>query len=58
MTPKKLVVALTLLLSATSITLAQDSHEQHPGPYYGNDYGPDNGGAQTQAGGGTDSQQR
>jgi hypothetical protein len=51
-------VALTLLLSATSITLAQDSHQQRPGPYYGNDYGPDNGGAQTQAGGGSDIQQR
>jgi hypothetical protein len=39
MTPKKLVVALALLLSAIVPTLALNYHR--PGPFFGNDYGPD-----------------
>jgi hypothetical protein len=42
MTSKKLVVAFALLLSATSIVMAQDNRYHRPGPYFGNDYGPDN----------------
>jgi hypothetical protein len=50
MTPKKIIVALALLLTATSLTLAQNYHR--PGPYFGNDYGPDSTVAQaTQDGG-------
>jgi hypothetical protein len=46
MSVNRIVVALALLLSATSVTLAQQGQYQRPGPYYGNDYGPDNAQAQ------------
>jgi len=45
MTAKTIVVALVLLLTAASFALAQGNGSQAPGPYYGNDYGPDRGDA-------------
>jgi hypothetical protein len=40
MTAKKVLVALALLLSASSAALAQGHRYHRPGPYFGNDYGP------------------
>jgi hypothetical protein len=51
----KLAVALALLLSATSVSLAQSAQQSRPGPYFGNDYGP-NGIAQASPDGGAASQ--
>lgn len=39
MTAKTVVIALALLLSATSASLAQGYHH-HAGVYFGNGYGP------------------
>jgi hypothetical protein len=56
MSGRKLIVAFALILGATSATLAQGSGYDRPGPYFGNDYGPDNSVAQANPGGGADTQ--
>jgi hypothetical protein len=42
MTPKKLLVAFVLFLSATSAVMAQDGRYHRPGANFGNDYGSAN----------------
>jgi hypothetical protein len=61
MTKQKLVVALALLLgAATAVSaqsappLVQDNGYSRPGPYFGNDYGPDYDAAQPPADRGTE----
>jgi hypothetical protein len=53
MIAKKLVVALALLLCATSASLAQGERYHRPGPYFGNDYGPDNSATQSESSSGS-----